>query len=410
MRTAPTITTQSNGWVLYSGSFQYTGTSRVYPIGFEAISTGAPGGNITFGNFIDQAQFSGLPLIEVAAATSGGGPEEEGAPSTSPAQIRVVGLVETPLSVDVSITGGTATLGVDYEFLAGAGVDSDTVRITVPAGNYDGTSSTNSLINIPITIKEDLIPEGDETISFAIDTPVGFINGSATTCGGVAIGSSTYTIDDDEPTAAPEVLLVKRITRLNNTEFTDLENDLNSTDDDSSSGWPSGFLKGELSTTASPGDEIEYTIYFINTGRSNAQDVRICDPLSKDLEFIPNTYNPGTPTDGGLPTDRGIQLTFGSTTLTTNYLTGINDPPDRGQFVNAGVNLTGTCKIRTSDNGTPNDPADDVYVDLNAPLNLNGVVIVNVTRPSSPAVLEAVTTGVDDRYALGFIRFRARVK
>lgn len=238
-------------------------------------------------------------------------------------------------------------------------------------------------------------------------------NGTTT----AAYNSASSTAEDVTIVAAnpPNVLLVKRITSLNgiNTGFTTFVNDTNSTDDNDPA-WPANFLVGQLVTAASPGDEIEYTIYFINTGNSPAQSVHICDPLSEYLEFVPNTYNPGTPTDGGLPSDRGIQLTLGSTTPTTNYLTGVSDPPDRGQFVNAGVDLTGTCKVRTNDGGTPTDPSDDVYGDLNASLNPSGVVIVDVTRASSPTQLDAVSTpdpaDADDQDAYGFIRFRALVK
>jgi len=242
-------------------------------------------------------------------------------------------------------------------------------------------------------------------------------NGSRSTgaLGNGEVEDYAITIADYTP---PQVLLVKRITRLNasDTGFTSVFDDPASTDDNDTS-WPSNFLIGAKTTPASPGDQIEYTIYFINTGGTPAQNVRICDPLSQYLEFVPNTYTGGTPTDGGLPTDLGIQLTLGSTTPsttpTTNYLTGINDPPDRGRFVNAGVDLTGTCKVRTSGESTPT-LADDVYGDLTAARNPNGVVIVDVTRASGPTELDDVTppdpAGADDQDAYGFIRFRALVK
>ena len=167
-----------------------------------------------------------------------------------------------------------------------------------------------------------------------------------------------------------------------------------------------------------PGEIIEYTIYFLNTGASPATNVVICDPLSEFLDFIPDTYNDETGNDNGLPTDLGIQLQFGSTTPTTYYLTSINDtgilPPggagDRGQFVNAGTNLTGVCKVRTAGAGTPDDLLDDTYGDLTSTENTNGVVVVDVTGGNGPAQIPFATeAGVPDN-SHGFIRFRVRVK
>jgi uncharacterized repeat protein (TIGR01451 family) len=220
----------------------------------------------------------------------------------------------------------------------------------------------------------------------------------------------------------PNLLLVKRITRLIRGE-TGAEIDYSSTfvndgvanSQDDNAKWPANYLAGVLQVNdARPGDTVEYTIYFLNAGTAPANNVRICDPLSKYLDYIPNTYTGETPTDGGLPFDLGLRLTLGNSTPSTVYLTQENDTPDRGQFVSPGVDLTGTCITVTNNNGTPLDSSDDTTGDLTGGRNTNGVAIVNVTGNAAgqPTQVDQVTdpTGADDDDALGFIRFRARVK
>ncbi|ANV84862.1 hypothetical protein AWQ21_11015 [Picosynechococcus sp. PCC 7003] len=190
-------TLPGGGWVEYSGSLEYTGADSTVRVGFEAISTA--GGSISIGNFIDNTQFAGLPVIEVAAQT-GNAPESETTPTTNPPQIRVVGLVGSS-GLDVTITvesSSTAILGSDFQFQGGT-VNGNTVTITIPPGNYDGTAATGSLINIPIEIIQDQESEGNETIEFVINAdPTKFFNLSTTTCGAAPITSSIYTIFDDE--------------------------------------------------------------------------------------------------------------------------------------------------------------------------------------------------------------------
>ena len=220
----------------------------------------------------------------------------------------------------------------------------------------------------------------------------------------------------------PNLLLVKRITRLIRGE-TGAEIDYSSTiandgianSQDDNPKWPANYLGGILQVNdARPGDTVEYTIYFLNAGTAPANNVRICDPLSKYLDYIPNSYTGQTPTDGGLPFDLGLRLTLGNSTPSTVYLTQENDTPDRGQFVSPGVDLTGTCITVTNDNGTPLDPSDDTTGDLTSVRNTNGVAIVKVTGnvAGQPTQVDSVTdpTGTDDDDALGFIRFRAKVK
>ena len=188
----------------------------------------------------------------------------------------------------------------------------------------------------------------------------------------------------DQPIASdPNVLLVKRITAVNNTDFKTTVIDPTATPEeaDDNSNWPNNYLKGKTGTGAAPGDEVEYTIYFLNAGNAPATNVKICDLLSEFLDYVPNTY--------GAAPDEGIQLSFNSTV--TN-LTGADDT-DAGEFVSADIELMGCVRFDGSN-----------FVPITASDNQNGTVTVDLnsispaTNPGNPADF------------FGFIRFRARVK
>jgi uncharacterized repeat protein (TIGR01451 family) len=210
-----------------------------------------------------------------------------------------------------------------------------------------------------------------------------------------------YPLTVTTPSATnPNVILVKRITAVNTTTFTTFVNDPGATNDNDPD-WPgynSGdgsntFTVGQPSTTANPGDELEFTIYFLNTGDAPAANLRICDVLNPNVTFVSDTYNGQTPTDGGLPSDLGIQLTIGSSNL---YLTGINDSPERGEFVAAGTAPSNCINPATSSQITTAE-------------NVNGAIVVNVTNSSFTQVPYATSSGSPSN-AYGFIRFHATVK
>jgi uncharacterized repeat protein (TIGR01451 family) len=196
----------------------------------------------------------------------------------------------------------------------------------------------------------------------------------------------------------PDLLLVKRITRLipgdggadiPYTGFVDDGEDRNGdgTNDNSDPGWPSAtYTSGEVSIQASPEDQIEYTIYFLNTGDGSASNVQICDAFNDFITYLSSTYNP-------FVTNAGIELNFnGSST----YLTGINDG-DQGQFIEAG-NVSG-CQIDNPANPNQNP------LDLIPLANPNGTIRLDLSSNISP------TTGTGtplDSY--GYIRFRVQVE
>jgi uncharacterized repeat protein (TIGR01451 family) len=188
----------------------------------------------------------------------------------------------------------------------------------------------------------------------------------------------------------PNLLFVKRITQVNGVDINTIEDDP-SDPNDNNPRWPANYLRGAINqTNLKPGDEVEYTIYYLNASLLPASQVRICDRLDPNLVFQPTAFNASSPSDGGLPADKGIALAIGSTTPTF-YLTNINDPPDRGQFV----------------------PPPTVPPNCNITSNPNGTVVVNVTRttgvPTLPQIPNATGAGIPPE-SYGFVRFRVRIK
>ncbi|NJK34669.1 MAG: hypothetical protein HC919_06770 [Oscillatoriales cyanobacterium SM2_2_1] len=226
-------------------------------------------------------------------------------------------------------------------------------------------------------------------------------NGLQTTLGN-NLTPATATLSIGGP---PNLLLVKRITAVNGsttnlTSFVDETSGPNAADDNNPL-WPAGYLIGGGTSNPAdpfitgaiairPGDILDYTVYFLNAGQGLATNVRVCDRLEPQLEFVPTSFNGQSPNDGGIIPEQGIALAVGSTTPTA-FLSNINDPPDRGQFV-----------------ATPTVPPN-----CNTSDNPNGTVVVNVTRttgsPTLPQVPNATAPGTPPT-SFGFVRFRSRVR
>jgi parallel beta-helix repeat protein len=123
-------------------------------------------------------------LIEFASASAS---DTESSGGNIP-QLLVSGNLATSQTIDVVVTGGSATGGgVDYNH---------TTAVTIPAGNYDGTGAT--AVTITSSIVGDLLVEGDETIDLTLQNPsAGLQIGDADISGGTQ-SVHTYTILDDD--------------------------------------------------------------------------------------------------------------------------------------------------------------------------------------------------------------------
>jgi hypothetical protein len=207
-----------NGWVRYSGAYTYTGATQLVNLGFLAVSS--PPGPGAQGNFIDDWQIQ-LPAYLEFTASSLSNPEGTIAgpggstPVNSPA-IRVGGTVTAPVTVQVTVTGGTATIGDDYSLTVpfAPGNATSTVTITIPAGTYDGETES-SIFLIPFSVNGDAITEPNETVTFNLAITSGpAVIAAVAACGLPIETTTTYTIlDDDTPTAA-DVTVGGRVTSL----------------------------------------------------------------------------------------------------------------------------------------------------------------------------------------------------
>jgi uncharacterized repeat protein (TIGR01451 family) len=226
---------------------------------------------------------------------------------------------------------------------------------------------------------------------------------------------TTTTIADDQTCTAPvssnpNVLLVKRITAVNGST-TNGNVALNTYDPDptypydknviqsgitppTTDKWPntsgnplsSTFLLGARDGgVTKPGDEVEYTIYFLSAGTGTAKAVQLCDRIPSHQTFVPNAFNGLTVAPNTTPVlpigDRGIEVSQGG----TNYgYTNIGDG-DAARYYPPGSLLPSACTqpALAEDNGT-------VVVDLGD--------VPNATAPGIPVE------------SYGFFRFRTKTK
>ncbi|MFT4179175.1 MAG: hypothetical protein QM612_06895, partial [Thermomonas sp.] len=182
--------TVTDHWVAYSGSYTYSGATGINSLGFEAVTAVGGANN---GNLLDNIQIELAPFVDFTQSSSS---TVESSTSNVPT-LRINGTVYTAFTVTVDISGGTAVLGTDYT----TPNNSTALTVTVPAGDYDGTSATGSLIALPITVVNNTtINDGNRTINLQIapSTDGKFLLLSSTTCGGAATTHWTYTIIDDD--------------------------------------------------------------------------------------------------------------------------------------------------------------------------------------------------------------------
>ncbi len=144
------------------------------------------------------------------------------------------------------------------------------------------------------------------------------------------------------------LLLIKRITAINGNPINNIVDDPNTTDDNNPN-WPNNYLKGNINGgKVKPGDSIEYTVYFLSNGDSDANNVNICDLVPPNTTFIEAGFNGSTPVSpSGLPgASIGIALErFGN----IEYLTSPKDG-DKGSYLTAGTASNVNC-FGTNDNG-----------------------------------------------------------
>ncbi len=172
--------TVNNVWNVNTGSTTYSGASGVQRVQFITTDAGS------LGNFLDDIRITLNPFVELSTASASG---VESIASANVPGLVVSGTLFTPRTVNVSITGGTATRGTDY-VTPGGGAN---FTVTIPAGTYQHVT-----VPLGIQIIDDTAIEGSETIQIALNSGTGYTVSSTSSCGGTPRTASTYTITDND--------------------------------------------------------------------------------------------------------------------------------------------------------------------------------------------------------------------
>lgn len=179
----------------------------------------------------------------------------------------------------------------------------------------------------------------------------------------------------------PNVVLLKRITAINNVPIA-FDGPQTPEEDEVDDLFPANFLAGTVDGGETrPGDEIEYTIYFVSNGDREAENVAFCDLVPEYTTMVSTAFSAGSATQdaGGIPgADRGIVLGLGNDEYSiTNVADG-----DRGVYV---------------------QPGDPTGLDCGGP-NTNGAVVVFIGD------IPNANGNPNPNTSYGFVRFRARVQ
>jgi fimbrial isopeptide formation D2 family protein/uncharacterized repeat protein (TIGR01451 family) len=216
---------------------------------------------------------------------------------------------------------------------------------------------------------------------------------------GLPSGSRVTSVGENNngPVAtSPNVILVKRITKLNGlatnpndgTVLNIFKDDLNTTQDNHPN-WPTSggsYLLGAINGgLVKASNQVEYTIYFLSTGTATAKSVQICDRIPPHQSFVSGAFNSLTAAPNSAPAsppgDRGIAASQGGTTYA---YTNIGDG-DSARYYPPGSTLPSACTqpALTEDNGA-------IVINLGD--------ITNSTGSGTPSG------------SFGFVRFRTQVK
>ena len=146
------------------------------------------------------------------------------------------------------------------------------------------------------------------------------------------------------------------------------------------------YLKGAIDGgNVKPNDEIEYTIYYLNSGNVAAKNLRICDRLHKNLVFQ-TQFDLGN----AATLNSGIKLTPG--TNITQYLT--NASGDDDGYLSTTSTLPTNCNLVS--NTIDSSKLSDNVVVINLADNTN--YLPGSISPGNPP------------NAYGYVRFKAKVK
>lgn len=289
---------------------------------------------------------------------------------------------------------------------------------TIPAANITatGTGTLHAWIDFD---KSGTFEPGEHTsIEVASGTPAGDLSWSGITAGAAgdtyarfrftsdtSINANTpggaasdgevedYQVAIQPISTNPNVVLVERITAINgnrtqnpndNTLLNDVVNDSVANSADDQSNWPASYLVGAIDGgLLQPGDKIERTVYFLNTGINHAASVRICDWIQPYESFLTGVY-----------AGNDIELVVNGTTY---QLTAASDAADRAELATLGSLPAGpTCNLPAA----ATNATDEVLV-----LDITGTT----GDPTGLTTLPGTTGQGTPINAYGFFRFTTKV-
>ncbi len=347
--------------------------------------------NIYLGSVIPDAEANASTPLDGTGDDVTGIDDEDGV--TSFPSIRPT---TTTYSVDVKVTnntGSTANLIGWIDFNRDGKFQATEAQTTTVATATTGGTKTLTWSSLSPTV-------GVTYARFRLTTDVSI---TTSTPGGAATNGE---VEDYQLTIAsnpPKLLLSKRITAIKSlgttTNFTtvftpgSIPSDTTATD----SSWPAAYLQGGGVSDSNPnpadpvdafrlrpGDEVEYTIYFVNAGDSTAQNVKICDLVPSNQAFLTNAFSGVSPATGGLANQqRGIAAS-------------INIPPATNHVLQSYTNV--------SDGDTAEFYAPNLTVPISCSgTNTNGAVVIRLGD-----IPKSTGSGVPEN-SYGFFRFQAKV-
>jgi uncharacterized repeat protein (TIGR01451 family) len=329
------------------------------------------------------------------------------------------------LTVNPSFTGITPTT---YNLLSGtnslaagaSGTITFTVRLVYPSAGVVPTAVLNNQVYASTITSTTAPSTPNPGFTFPSGIPVpppdlltADISTNSNALPVTANGDTPSPTPVNLPTASnPNLLLVKRITAINDVPIATAVNDGVASADDNAN-WrsttsttpispaaPNDYLKGDITRSGvKPGDRIEYTIYFLSAGDTDITSVTICDLIPPNTTFVNNAYDV---VGGG--SNLGIVFANSTIITPTSYLTGLFDS-DRAKFYPANTVPPTTCKNPTNN------------ANLTSGDNTDGIVVVDVVQrttaiipvPANEKIPFATGVGTPAN-SYGFVRFQVKVK
>jgi hypothetical protein len=188
--------------------------------------------------------------------------------------------------------------------------------------------------------------------------------------------------------------IVKRITAIKDAE-TNTTTTFDSFVDDGTTnnllpGWTVGtgsYLLGALNNGAvkvKPGDEVEYTIYYLNSGDSPISKARVCDRLNKNLAFQ-TQFSTTTAINQGIEFTKDISTSYPTNTATDN---------DAGFYSTSSI-LPINCNLTANTTFDVNNISDNIVV----------VDVARIANPLLGIISDPLTNG-----QRGYVKFKVKVQ